>query len=546
LPEFYFYDIIRKFIKIYSGEEMEDQMHFVDFVTLCRGKEKIYLSQKEKKIVEESRGALKSLIKSNPDQVYYGINTGVGALLKKRIPRRKLREFQENLIMSHACGVGLSLEKETVKGMMLHMILNLKRGYSGIRLETLELLIEMFNKDIIPVVPEKGSLGASGDLVPQAYISLALIGKGEVWHQGERLSTISVFEKYKIQPVKLQIGEAIALLNGTALMSSLLAFTAHHADNLIKAAHIAAAMSIAALKGNIQPFIKESQKLSYHRGREVSAAYLAELLSSKKTTAFQPNEDKSLQDAYSLRCASRVFGNFLETLYYHVWKVALEEINNFSGNPEIFSKEKKIEQGGNNFHGQSLAQAADNLSIALTSLAGISERRIERLLNPSLSGLPPFLTKNSGLNTGLMIAHYTAAALVAENRVLANPASIHSIPVAAGQEDFVSMGALAARKAWEICKNTEYAIAIEILCATQALDFRKPLPESNIKKIHKIVRSYVPHLGRDRKLDRDIEKIFSLIHNCGNEYQNENEFLNEVKKTTGIVFFFETDMLDGN
>ena len=191
---------------------MKDRIDIVNFVVLCRGKEKIYLSQRERKTVEESRRALEGLIKSNPNQTYYGINTGVGALLKKRIPKRRLREFQENLIMSHACGVGLPLEKEIVKGMMLHMIFNLKKGYSGIRLETLELLIEMFNRDIIPVVPEKGSLGASGDLFPQAYISLALIGKGEVWHQGERLSTISVFEKYKIQPVKLQTGEAIALL----------------------------------------------------------------------------------------------------------------------------------------------------------------------------------------------------------------------------------------------------------------------------------------------------------------------------------------------
>lgn len=405
---------------------MKDRISYSEFVALCRGEKKIKLTEAEKEKIRESRKVFEEILEANPETAYYGVNTGVGALLDKRIPKDRMGEFQENLIMSHACGIGKAVEKEIVKGMMLHMILNLRSGNSSIRLETLELLIKMFNANIIPIVPEKGSLGASGDLVPQAHIALALIRDGGA---------------------KLEAGEAIALLNGTSFMTSFLAFSVFHADNLIRVAEMAAAFTSKALDGS-----------------------------------------RPLQSAYSLRCIPQVHGTVRDVL--RNTKEALEKkINDFSGNPVILAKEKKIFQGSGNFHGQSLSQAADNLSIALATLANISERRIERLLNPNLSGLTPFLAKNSGLNTGLMIAQYTAASLVSENKTLAHPASVDSISVSAGQEDFVSMGAWATRKCWEICRNAEYVIAIELLCASQAF-----------------------HPKEDRVISEEIERIYRLIH----------------------------------
>jgi histidine ammonia-lyase len=413
-----------------------------------------------------------------------------------------MKEFQENLIMSHTCGVGPPLEREIVKGIMLHMILNLKKGYSGIRLPTLELLVEMFNRNIIPVVPVKGSLGASGDLVPQAHIALALIGRDPQ----QILSTAA------LEPAKLQIGEAIALLNGTSFMTSCLAFLVFQSDNLIRTADIAAAMTIEALGCSTQSFEPELQELRPHSGQITTAYYLNRLL--VKTKAGE-KPAHSLQDAYSLRCIPQVHGAFRDTLSYARSVVDIE-IDSFGGNPWISTKEGKTEicEGSGNFHGQILAHAADSLSIALCSISGISERRIDRLVSRGANDLPLFLARNQALNTGLMITQYTAAALVSESKTLAHPASVDSIPVSAGQEDFVSMGAWAVSKAREICRNTEYVVAIEILCAAQALDFREPLPkESRMAKIHEIVRSRVPHFEKSRVLAEDIEELYGLVHN---------------------------------
>ncbi len=422
-----------------------DRLSPVDFVELCRGAGKIELNRGEKEAVEKGRGILEKAIQSGEE--YYAVNTGVGALLDRRIPPNKMLEFQENLILSHACGVGKSLEEDIVKGMMLHMILNLKSGYSGIRLETLELLIEMFNRNIIPVVPEKGSLGASGDLIPQAHIALAVIGRGRVCRMpGAICPAIEEFDRHNLRPVKLRSGEAITLLNGTSLMTSLMAFAVVCAKNLLTTAHIAAAMSIAALGGNHEAFDFKAQKWNYRAYRDVSANFIRFLLSSKKQHFNdQPRIKNKRQKSYSLRCSPRVLGSFLETLSRYVWPLVSDEINNFSGNPEIFLESETVAQGRDNFHGQSLAQAADTLAVVLANLSGISERRIDKLLNGSSKDLPLFLMRGGGLNTGLMIVQYTAASLVAENRFLANPVSVHSIPVAAGQEDFVSMGALGAR-----------------------------------------------------------------------------------------------------
>ena len=492
-----------------------DRLSPFDFVELCCGG-KIKLSRSEEKAVERGRAVLEEAIRSGGE--YYAVNTGVGALLDRRIPPVKMLEFQENLVLSHACGVGKPLEECIVKGMMLHMILNLKSGYSGIRPETLELLVEMFNRNIIPVVPEKGSLGASGDLIPQAHIALAMIGRGRIFRMPyATCSTIEEFDRHNLRPVKLQMGEAIALLNGTSLMTSLMAFAVVYAKNLITTAHIAAAMSIAALGGNHEAFDFTPQKWNRRVYRDVSADFIRFLLSSKKQHFKDEAGIKNKrQKPYSLRCSPRVLGSFLEVLCRYVWPVVSDEINNFSGNPEIFLESEMVAQGRDNFHGQSLAQAADALAVVLANLSGISERRIDKLLNGSAKGLPSFLMRSSGLNTGLMIVQYTAASLVAENRFLANPASIHSLSVAAGQEDFVSMGALGARRVWDALKNAETVVAIELLCAAQALDFKRSVSDDSlVEEAHQIIRELVPHFDKDEEFGRRIENLSGFIHNRG-------------------------------
>jgi histidine ammonia-lyase len=479
----------------------KDKLNYSEFVNLCRGQRTIELRGRDKERIRQSRKAFEGVLKSNPHKSYYAVNTGVGALLNRRIPKGRMEEFQENLIMGHTCGVGLPLEREIVKGMMLHMILNLKKGYSGIRLPTLELLVEMFNRNIIPVVPAKGSLGASGDLVPQAHIALALIGRDPQ----------QILPAAGLEPAKLQIGEAIALLNGTSLMTSCLAFLVFQSDNLIRTADIAAAMTIEALNCNTQSFEPEVQELRPHPGQITTAKYLNQLLLKTR------GGDKAacaLQDAYSLRCIPQVHGAFRDVLSW-AKGVVDTEINSFGGNPWISTRGEKTEicEGSGNFHGQILAHAADSLSVALCSISGISERRIDELVTCCANGLPLFLARNEGLNTGLMITQYTAAALVSESKTLAHPASVDSIPVSAGQEDFVSMGGWAVSKARDICRNTEYVIAIEILCAAQALDFREPLPKkSRISRIHEIVRSRVAHFEKSRVLAEDIEEVYGLVH----------------------------------
>lgn len=480
---------------------MKNKTDYSEFVELCRGRGTVELTERDKERIRRSRRAFEAVLKSDPRKFYYGINTGVGALLNKRIPKGRMDEFQENLIMSHACGIGPPLEVEIVKGIMLHMILNLKRGYSGIRLPTLELLVEMFNRNVIPVVPAKGSLGASGDLVPQAHIALALIGRDPQ----------RVLSAAGLQPAKLQIGEAIALLNGTSFMTSCLAFLVFQSDILIRTADIAAAMTIGALGCSAKSFAPAVQELRPHAGQVATAQYLNRLIADTKLGSGAAH---SLQDAYSLRCIPQVHGAFRDILA-RAGAVVHTEINSFGGNPWLSTSggKTRICQGSGNFHGQILAQTADSLSIGLCSISGISERRIDRLVSRAANGLPLFLARNQGLNTGLMITQYTAAALVSENKTLAHPASVDSIPVSAGQEDFVSMGAWAVSKAQQICKNTEYVIAIEILCAAQALDFREPLPKnSRLARIHEVVRSRVAHFEQSRVLAQDIEELYGLVH----------------------------------
>ena len=478
---------------------MKEKLDYAGFVELCRGATPIKLDAGDRQRVVEARRTFDDILKANSGKSYYGINTGVGAFLNMGIAADRMEEFQENLIMSHACGIGQPLENDIVKGIMLHMILNLKQGYCGIRLQTLELLVEMFNRSIVPVVPAVGSLGASGDLVPQAHIALALIGRDR---QG-------MLRAAGLEPAKLQAGEAIALLNGTSLMTSFLAYLVFQSDNLIRAADLAAAMTIEALGCGTESFERELQLLRPQAGQMATAEFLTRILKQKvgKTST------RSLQDAYSFRCIPQVHGALRESLL-KARDVVDVEINSFGGNPWISRAGEKpeIRQASGNFHGQILAHTADSLAIALCTISGISERRIDKLLSSGANGLPLFLARDQGLDTGLMITQYSAAALVSESKTLAHPASVDSIPVSAGQEDFVSMGAWAARKAWQICRNTEYVIAIEMLCAAQALDFRPPSTEkSKIAEVHQVVRRHIPPAQKIRVLADDIEKLCELV-----------------------------------
>jgi histidine ammonia-lyase len=478
---------------------MIDKLDHARFVDLCLGGAPIELDAAERERIEESRRIFEQILKANPGKSYYGINTGVGAFLNTSIPEHKMGDFQENLIINHACGIGQALEPDIVRGIMLHMILNLKKGYCGIRLQTLELLIEVFNRNIIPVVPAVGSLGASGDLVPQAHIALALIGKDRR----------RVLRRAGLEPAKLQAGEAIALLNGTSLMTSILAFLVFHSDNLIQSADVAAALTVQALGCGSESFQQELQRLRPHPGQLATAQLLTHILPHKQGRT----SGRSLQGAYSLRCVPQVHGAFRETLA-RARDVVDIEINSFGGNPWISRQGDKpeIRQASGNFHGQILAHTADTLAIGLCTLSAISERRIDKLLSSSANGLPLFLARDQGLDTGLMIAQYSAAALVSESRTLSHPASVDSIPVSAGQEDFVSMGAWAARKAWQICRNTEYVIAIEILCSARALDLQRQLSgESILAQFHQAVRRHLPPSRRSRAPADDIEKLCALV-----------------------------------
>ncbi|MFX1534963.1 MAG: histidine ammonia-lyase [Promethearchaeota archaeon] len=477
-------------------------------ISVTRDKSEVGLTEEAKNKVLEARRVVESLIQQ--EKVVYGVSTGFGILCNTIIPQEKIDELQYNLILSHAGGVGDPLPEEIVRGIMLLRANSLCRGNSGIKLETIEALIKMLNKGVHPIIPEKGSLGASGDLAPLAHMSLVLLGQGEAIYQKQRLSGAEALDKAGITPVKLGAKEGLALINGTQFMTSYLAHTVYFAESIVKIADIACAMTLEALKGLPDAFDENIHILRPHKGQQDSAANIRKLIANSQLS----RRSGRVQDPYSIRCAPQVHGASRDALNY-VKKVTEIEINAVTDNPLIFPDKEPPSISGGNFHGQPLALAADFLGIALAELGNISERRVEHLLNPALnSPLPPFLIEDSGLNSGLMLAQFTAAALVSENKLLASPASVDSIPTSANQEDHVSMGAFAARKAYKILENLQYIIAIEILCAAQALDFsiqEDEEPSPSIKKVWEIVRSVVDFRSKDRLMHADIEKVFELV-----------------------------------
>ncbi|MBF9254975.1 histidine ammonia-lyase [Pontibacter sp. 172403-2] len=437
----------------------------------------------------------------------YGINTGFGALCNRKIPTSDVEQLQRNLMMSHACGTGAEAPHEVVKLMLLLKIQSLAYGHSGVQLKTVKRLIDFYNRDIYPIVYQQGSLGASGDLAPLAHLCLPLLGLGEVYFQGYKLASEHVLEMFSWEPITLKAKEGLALLNGTQFMSAYGVYTLLMANRLSAQADMVGALSLDAFDGRIEPFNELIHRIRPHQGQLETAQVVRELLEGSEIIV---REKQHVQDPYSFRCMPQVHGASKDAIRY-AGQVFLTEINSVTDNPNIFPEEDTIISGGN-FHGQPLALALDFLAIAVTELGSISERRTYQLIS-GLRGLPEFLVAEPGLNSGFMISQYTAASIVSQSKQLCTPASVDSIPSSNNQEDHVSMGANAATKLYQVVHNTERVLAIELMNAVQALDFRRPLQTSPI--LEKLVAAYrdkIPFVSTDRVLHHDIMQSIAFLH----------------------------------
>jgi histidine ammonia-lyase len=498
-----------------------DEMSLEDLVAIARKGARVRLARESEEKLISTRKLVEQWVKQG--RIIYGVTTGFGALSDVKISEEETRQLQENILMSHAAGVGNILDEETVRAVMALRVKDLARGHSGIRLETLHQLIELLNRGICPVVPEQGSVGASGDLAPLAHLSLILIGQGEAFCKGKRISGLEALRNCGLEPIELEAGEGLALVNGTQMMTAIGGLSVYDSMRLSKMTDIAAAMSLEVLMGTRTEFDPRIHQVRPHPGQMAAADNMERI--TRNSEIISSHKDCSrIQDAYTLRCSPQVHGASKDAITYAT-KVIETEINSSTNNPLIFSDSEEFLLGGN-FHGQPVALAMDFLSIALSELANISERRIERLVNPQLSGLPAFLVSDGGLNSGFMLAQYTAASLVSENKALSHPASVDSIPTSANKEDHVSMGSISARKCREIARNTEHVIAIEFLCAAQAMDlFTNLKPGEGTLIAYRAIRDAVPHLEKDRVISKDIETIARLMRS--------GKILEEVEKVVG-------------
>ncbi len=481
-------------------------------IKVVRKNEKVQFAAEAEEKIKKSRKMVEKLVKA--DKVVYGITTGFGRFSDHKISPDKIMQLQENLIKSHAAGTGDFLPQEVVRAMMLLRINALARGYSGIRLKTLNLLLNMLNKDIIPMVPEQGSVGASGDLVPLAHMVLAMLGKSKVCVKGEIIDAKAALTAHGLQPIILQSKEGLALINGTQMMGALGVLAVYDSYNLAFHADLSLSLSLEAMRGILAAFDEDIHRLRPHPGQKKVAENVREIIKGSKLALYE-REDR-VQDAYSLRCAPQVHGASRDAIT-HVAGIIEREMNSVTDNPLLFPEKNKVVSGGN-FHGQPLAMGLDYLGIAVSELGDIAERRVARLIDSSLSnGLPMFLTEKGGLNSGYMIAQYNAASLVAENRVLANPGSTDSIPTSAGKEDHVSMGSISARKVRQIVKNCEQILAIELITACQGIDLISDKPEEELgkysRKIYRAIRERVPVLQDDRILYPELNAVREIIHN---------------------------------
>ena len=491
-----------------------ESLRLEDIIKVAVEKESIELSSISKEKVEVSREYVNKIIENN--EVVYGVTTGFGKFCNVNISSQDTRDLQVNLIRSHSAGVGEYLSEDAVRAMMLLRANALAKGYSGIRYSTLQTLIDMLNKGVIPRVPSQGSLGASGDLVPLAHMVLVMIGEGEALYRGRVMPGKEAMQLAGIMPVTLEAKEGLALINGTQAMTAIGSLALAEAINLSRIADISAALTFEALNGVIDAFDENVNLVRPHKGQIECARNMRKLLEGSQFVTHQGNP--KVQDAYTLRCIPQVHGAVRDALE-HIKEIVEIEMNSATDNPLIFPESDVVISGGN-FHGEPIAINMDYMGIAVSELASIAERRIERLVNPSLNeGLPAFLVDNGGLNSGLMIAQYTAASLVSENKTLATPASVDSIPSSANQEDHVSMGTIAARKARRIVENTRNVLAIELLCAAQAIDLRAQNKEVSLnlgngtKTAYGIIRQNVAKISHDRIISRDMYKIAKTISN---------------------------------
>lgn len=469
------------------------------------------LSPKAKESLLQSRNYIEKRIAAG--EVMYGVNTGFGAFSSVRISDNEIELLQKNLIRSHSSGIGVPFTKAQSRAMMILRANALSRGHSGCRPLVVEKILEFLNQDVIPVIPSQGSVGASGDLAPLSHLALALIGEGQVWGRDDKpVSVEKILKEKNMKPLELQAKEGLSLINGCQVMTAVGLLTLQEAENLLLLADLAGSMSLEGLKGSRSAFDPLISATRPHAGESMTASNLRKILSANSQIADSHKDCNRVQDAYSLRCMPAVHGAAKDTFRY-VLKVLEVEANSSTDNPLVFAEDNKILSCGN-FHGEPVAFALDFLGIALASTASISECRIAKLINPAMSDLPAFLTPKGGLNSGHMIVQVAAASLVSENKVLAHPASVDSIPTSAEKEDHVSMGTIAARKANQILQNAQNVIAMELLSASQAIDLLRPLKSSaTIEAVHQHIRKFVPFALEDRIFSQDIEAIKNLMIN---------------------------------
>lgn len=489
-------------------------------VDITRNGAKVALTEDARKAMQISRDIVEKKIAEK--KVVYGLNTGFGKFVNVAISEDQLDKLQLNLILSDAVGVGDPFKQDVTRAIMLLRVNALAKGFSGIRLSTVDTLIAMLNKGVHPVIPEKGSVGSSGDLCPLAHMVLPMIGEGEAEYQGKVMPSKEAMAAAGIPVITLKAKEGLALINGTCAMLGVASLAIHDAEILTKTADIVSALTVDALEGIVDPYDPRIQMVRPHKGQIEVAANMRQLLDGSKLTVHQGLI--RVQDAYSLRCLPQIHGGS-RLAYDYVRGVIETEINSVTDNPIIFPDNEDIFSGGN-FHGQPVAIAMDTLGIAMAEFANVAERRIERMVNPALSGLPGFLTVEEGINDGFMVAQYAAAALVSENKVLAHPASVDSIPTSANQEDHVSMGTIAARKAATIINHVQHVLAIEAICAAQAADFKdKDKLGKGTRAAYDLVRREVSFMKTDRAIYLDVNKIFAVLKN--------GEFVDVAEKAVG-------------
>lgn len=493
-----------------------------DVINVSRNNYTVELEEEAKKRIIKARNLVDEFVDS--EKVVYGITTGFGKFSDVAISKEETKDLQKNLIISHSCGVGQLFSQEIVRAIILLRINALAKGNSGIRMETINTLVQMLNKKVHPCIPQKGSLGASGDLAPLSHMVLPMLGEGEAFYDGVKMDGKKAMEKAGIDIIQLHSKEGLALINGTQVMTATGTLAVFDAINLLKTADIAAALTMEALNGITTAFDEKVHNVRPHQGQINTAKNILNIVKNSKNTTKQG--EVRVQDAYTLRCIPQIHGASKDAINYVKEKIEIE-INSATDNPLIFPDEKEVISGGN-FHGQPMALAFDFLGIALSEVGNVSERRLERLVNPALSNLPAFLVEKGGLNSGFMIVQYSAAALVSENKVLAHPSSVDSIPSSANQEDHVSMGTIGARKAYDILKNSRNVVAMEILGACQAIDLSENKGLGlGTKKAYEIVRELTSKITEDKVMYKEINKMEQLII--------ENKLVDEVENILGEI-----------